>query len=272
MREHERLDACRLRDASTVFDRCVAGEQMLLQRRRVRDSGDQAIHGRHVQRFMNQHIGALREPDESVGARRVSRNDNRPVRGIKAKGKRRHDLRMNDERRGRLEVLVLHDDATLRQLVDVYERSERDTALVGDTSLDIVGVHFKKQTRHLFDRRRPPRVDARPQAGGPREPDQIAVVGIVIRVLVRDKDVPQGRQLDAREDKLPGDAVPAIDDVWRVVREDHLGRSGRHFPRSRSSAGAEKDQPRPGPLPGDRPRPDGRSTGPYRCDQKRAPI
>jgi hypothetical protein len=77
-----------------------------------------------------------------------------------------------------------------------------------------------------------------------REPDQIAVISVVIGMLVGDEDMTQGRQRYSCEDKLSRNAVAAIDDVRNVVTDDDLGRRGTRFSRPRPASSAEEDESR----------------------------
>ena len=155
-----------------------------------------------------------------VGRRGVARDHDRPIAGVEAIAERRHDRRMIDQRRGDLDVLVLQDDAALAQLVGVDQRRERHPAFVGDARVDVGRVHLEEQARHLLERRRTPGVDRRAQPGRPRQPDQVAVVRVVVGVMVRDEDVAQRRQRHAGEHQLPSDAVAAVDDVGHAVDDD----------------------------------------------------
>ena len=141
---------------------------------------------------MDEDVGALGELDEVVGGRRVARDDDRPVARVEAIAEGRHDRRMIDERGRDLQVLVLQDQAALASARGRWTSGhERHPALVGDAGLDVVGVHLEEEPRHLLERRRPPGVDPRPQARGPGQPDQVAVVGVVVRMVVGEEDVAQ---------------------------------------------------------------------------------
>jgi hypothetical protein len=90
--------------------------------------------------------------------------------------------------------------------------------------------------------RRTPAIDASFQAGSPREQQQVAVVGVVIGMLVRQQDVAQLREANACRDELARDAVAAIDNVSDVVDHDHLRRGRVGFARPRAAARAQQDQ------------------------------
>ena len=99
----------------------------------------------------------------------------------------------------------------------------------------------RNSSRDLLERRRSPGVHARPQSGCPRQQDQVAVVGVVVRVMVGDEDVPQLLERPG-DHELPGNPVAAVDDVRRTVDDDHLRR--RSWPSwPWSAAGAKQDQP-----------------------------
>src|SRR4029077_5078578 len=95
------------------------------------------------------------------------------------------------ERSGGRYVLVPHDFAVLVQLVDMNQRNERHPPLIGDTRLDVRRVHFEEQPGHLLERWGDPRVDSRSFYGGPSQPEQVAVIGVMVRVMVREEDVPK---------------------------------------------------------------------------------
>jgi hypothetical protein len=120
--------------------------------------------------------------------------------------------------------------------MNVNQRLQRHTVLVGDSRSNVIRVHLEEQLRHLLQRRRSPRVDARAKTGSPGEQQQVAVVRVVVRVLMRHENVAQARQRNAGKHELTRDAVTAIDDVRGVVDDDHLCRR-----RAQST--------RPGPAP-----------------------
>jgi hypothetical protein len=70
----------------------------------------------------------------------------------------------------------------------------------------------------------------------------VAVVGVVIRMLVRDEDVTQHRQRHASEGKLTGHTITAVDHVRGAIADDHLSRPRGRLPRTRTASGAEKNQ------------------------------
>ena len=57
---------------------------------------------------------------------------------------------------------------------------QRYSTLVLDSNSDVVGIHLHEMRGHLLERRRPPRIDPRPQSGSPREQDQISVIRVVV--------------------------------------------------------------------------------------------
>ena len=163
------------------------------------------------------------QPDEVLGWRGIAGNDDRAVARIEAIRERRYHWRMIDECSGDLHVVVRHHDATIANLVWVNQRHERRPAFVCNPRIDIVGVHLEEQLRHLLERRWSPRVDSGVQAGGPRQPDQIAVVSVMVGMLMGQEDVPQRIEGHAGKGQLPGDAVAAVDDVRDAVDDDDLG-------------------------------------------------
>jgi hypothetical protein len=72
----------------------------------------------------------------------------------------------------------------------VNQRYEGDPALVGYTGIDVIRIHLKKELSHLLEWRRPPAIDARAQSRRPSQQQQIAVVCVVIRMMMRNEDVP----------------------------------------------------------------------------------
>jgi hypothetical protein len=58
-----------------------------------------------------------------------------------------------------------------------------------DPSVDVVGVHFEEQFRHLRERRWPLGIDAGDEPRSSSQPNQIPIVRIVVGVLVRQEDV-----------------------------------------------------------------------------------
>jgi hypothetical protein len=53
--------------------------------------------------------------------------------------------------------------------MNMHERHERLATFIGDASIHVISIHFKEEARHSVERRGTPRVDARPEASGPRE-------------------------------------------------------------------------------------------------------
>src|SRR5215471_12581313 len=117
------------------------------------------------------------------------------------------------------------------------QRFEWHTSLVSYPRMDVVLIQFKEQPGHLRERRRSPRVNACAESGGPCEPDQVSIIGVVIRVLVRQEYMAHGRQRHAGKHKLPGHTVAAVDHIRRVVADDHLGRGRIRLPRPWSATG-----------------------------------
>ena len=131
---------------------------------------------------------------------------------------------MIDERRRHLHIIVLHDETAGAELVRMNERRQRFAALIGDAGVDVEGVEIEEQLRHLRQRRRPPGVDTRLQSRGPRQQQQVAIVSVVIRVLVRYEDVTQAGGRHTGRHQLTRNAVSAVHDVRRAIDDDHLSR------------------------------------------------
>src|ERR1041385_3515190 len=125
---------------------------------------------------------------------------------------------MLDENGGYLNVLVLHDEAGLTELMCVHERRKRRLALVEDPQLDVVCIHLEKQSRHTGERRRAPAVNTSLQAGRPRQEKQVAIVGVVDQKELRGREAVSSR---------PGPAARA--------QEDEPGSCNRRGLRKRES-------------------------------------
>ena len=139
----------------------------------------------------------------------------------------------------------------LAPLVRVHELREAG-AVIADDNVKVTAtlvithrsyrpspVHLEEQSGHALERRRSPRIDRRTQAGRPREPDEIAVVGSVIGMLVRDEDVAQRCQRHTRKGHLPGDAIAAVDHIGGAIADDHLRGSGIRRSGSRPTSCSE---------------------------------
>src|SRR5690349_19112659 len=61
-------------------------------------------------------------------------------------------------------------------------------------------------------------------------------------MLVREEDVAQARQREARGDELPSNPVAAIDDIQLVVDDEDLRSGDVLLARARSASGAEQDE------------------------------
>jgi hypothetical protein len=144
--------------------------------------------------------------------------------------------------------VVFHDRAAPRDLVRMDERRQRRAALVAHAHGDVGRAHVEKLLRHARQRRRSPRIHRRRQPVAPREQQQVAVVGVVIRMMVRDEDVPE-RPEHARDRHLTRDAVAAVDHVAAIADDDDLGWTGACGLWCRPACRAEQDEPR-GPCVG----------------------
>src|SRR5688572_18951314 len=118
------------------------------------------------------------------------------------------------------------------------KRRERRPALVRRPDVDVSAVHVEEQLRHVLERRRPPRVNARAQTSSPREQHEISIIRVMVRVVMRDKDMPQRGKRYSRKHKLSRDAVSAIDDIGNAVADDDLSgpRTRRSWPRATARA------------------------------------
>lgn len=152
---------------------------------------------------------------------------------------------MVDKRCPDRHLVIAHDQTTFAELMDMNQRHEWHAAFVGDPRTNVVGIHFKEQPGHLRERRRPPRVDPCAEPGGPCKPDQIPVISVVIRVVVRQEDVAQRRQWHIGENKLTSHTVAAVDHIRGVVFDNDLGRCRTRLARPWSTTRPEEDQSRP---------------------------
>ena len=193
-----------------------------LERGGIRHSRHEPIEGGKVHDRVDQHVRPASKRYEIPRRRRIARNNNRAIRRVEAIGESRHDWRVLDERSSHSHLLVVHHCPTGRELVWVHERPERHSPFVRDADVDVVLVHLEKQTRHSREGRRPPGVDARVQPRGPCEPDEVPIVRVVVRVLMRDEHMAQRRQRDTGRRELTRDAISAIDDVRDAAADDHL--------------------------------------------------
>ena len=71
---------------------------------------------------------------------------------------------------------------------------------------------------------------------------RLPVVGVMVRVVMSDEDVPDGRERHTRQHELTRDSVAAIHNVRRIIGNDDLSRrrSGRTWPRP--TGGSKEDQ------------------------------
>src|SRR6476660_6128866 len=143
---------------------------------------------------MHEDLGPASEVYETVRSCRVSGNDNGPAGTVKPVGERRCHEWMVDQSGGHLYIFVLHHQPALLEFMSMYEWTERRPSLVLDPRANVVAVHLEEQLRHPHERRRSPGVNPRREPRGPREPEQVAVVGVVVGMLVSDEDVSQLEQ------------------------------------------------------------------------------
>ena len=73
----------------------------------------------------------------------------------------------------------------------------------------------------------------------PRKPHKIAVVGVVVRMVVREEDMPESGQRYIGQCELARDAVTTIDDVACAIRDDDLCWRRAGLARAGSAACAE---------------------------------
>jgi hypothetical protein len=126
----------------------------------------------------------------------------------------------------------------------VDERNEWHPSLVGDAGVDVVCVHLEEQTRHLRKRRRTPRIDATPQTGRPCNQQQVAVVGVVIRMVVSEEDMAKSGQSHSGLIQLCRNSVTAINDIRHVVDQNDLRRGMPAPSRPWSTASPQQDESR----------------------------
>ena len=154
-------------------------------------SGDQAVDRWRIHHRVDQDVCAAGELYEVLRRRGVAGDDDRAVARVEPVGERRSHRRMIDERGGDRDVPVRRHRAALAKLVDVHERCKLCPAFSGDADVKAGRIHLEEELRHPCERRRSPGIDARVQTGRPREQDQVAVVGGVVRMLMGDEDMAQ---------------------------------------------------------------------------------
>src|ERR1041385_9167638 len=93
-------------------------------------------------------------------------------------------------------------------------------AFVYNAHVDIKLLILEKLLGHLRETRWTIRVDLRGQTRDPRVIDQRSKLEIVIRVVMRDKDVAQPVERDTRSDQLLRHTVTAVDQVRNVVDQE----------------------------------------------------
>jgi hypothetical protein len=98
---------------------------------------------------------------------------------------------MRHYRSGDLHVLIVHHCAGFFYFMRVDERRERGMSFIRDVRIDISSAHLQEQTRYLLEGRWSPCIESRVASHNPRQRYQIAVVGVVIRVMVCDENVSQ---------------------------------------------------------------------------------
>ena len=117
-------------------------------------------------------------------------------------------------------------------------------AWVVDPGGDVEIIEREELPSHARERGRTPRVHRRAETRGPRQQQQVAVIGVVVGVVVGEEDVPEGRQRHAGADELPRHTVAAVHHVRRPARQDDLGR-GRVVPLGPGApGGTQQDEPR----------------------------
>ena len=91
----------------------------------------------------------------------------------------------------------------------------------------------------------------------------------MVRVVMRQEDVPEARQCNAGEYELARNTIATIDHVRAIVDEDDLCGRGVRLSWSRSPSRPEEDQRHSIALPGRQPRPESR-TGNGRCPNEKS--
>jgi len=192
VRQHQQLDAGRRRHAAHVFGGSMVRKNAAFEIGGVGHVLDQAIHRFRVDGLMHQHVGASGERDEVPGVFRVARDHDRSIRRIEAIGKRGSDRWMIDQRGRDLDAFVFENLAGGGKIVRADQRRELHPLFVGHTCRDVDRVHFEEQARHFLERRRSESIHRRAQSTRPGQQQQIAVVGVVIRMVVRDEYAADG--------------------------------------------------------------------------------
>ena len=101
----------------------------------------------------------------------------------------------------------------------------------------------EEQPGHLRERWRSPSIDTRMQPGTPREPNEIPVIGIVVRMVVRQENVAECGQRHSGERELARDTVATVDDVDGIIRDDDLCGRRASLAWPGTTARTKKDQP-----------------------------
>ena len=140
---------------------------------------DDAIDGRHPQRLVAEHVRAASQRNQTVGSGGISGDDDGSIGRVE---RRQTPARRAGDRPGTElspDVLVLHD-VRPAELVRMDQRLQRQPALVATRVRMSYSFISRKELRHLDERRWTPRVNPRGQTCGPRQQDQVAVVGVGI--------------------------------------------------------------------------------------------
>ena len=243
MRQDERLDPGGRRDSPDLFNRRVAGQKVRLQGLGVPLGHDQRLQRRKIHDLVHQHVRAPGQGHQSLTRTRVARNDDGPVRTVESIGEGGREARMLDQRGRHGHVRVAHHRTTDRDLMRPDEVGQGPSAFVGDPGADIDVVHLQEQLRHTLQGRRAVGVDRCRKARRPAQQQQIPIVGVVVGVVVGQKDAPKRLERHAGEHELTGDPVPTVNDVGVATDHNHLSGRGSASLRRRPSAGPEENEP-----------------------------
>jgi hypothetical protein len=189
-------------------------------------------------------IGSASQPNEGIRTFRVTGDDDGTIGGIEPVSERWADRRMIDKSTRYNHSGLTDDRSPLCQLVRLDQRSEGNSTFVGRTSADIVFIQLKEQFRHSRKRRRSISIDSGSQSGSPSGQQQWAVLAVVVRMVVCDKNMAERGQGNVRADKLYGHANATVKDISGVIYEHNLRAGETRLSRSWSSNGPKQNKPR----------------------------
>lgn len=136
---------------------------------------------------------------------------------------------MIHQRRGDGDLVVLQHRAGLVELVHMDQLLERRAAFFADARIDVDGIHLDERIHHPGDTGRAIEMHRCLQTAGPRQPDHVEQVGVVVGVVMGEKDIAQRRQANAGLGQLLCNAVAAVDQVGLPVDDQRIGGRGAQW-------------------------------------------